>query len=188
MVFLKQPKTELLQLIRERSYREGKFTLASGAESSFYIDLKPTALHPRGLALIGAWTLERMQEEQVNFDAVGGLTLGADPLVCGVSLAALQQGREIPALIVRKEPKKHGTELYVEGMSNVKRGDRVLVMEDVLSTGGSALKAVERLRAAELNPVAVCTVVDREMGGSDAIRKAGLKAYSLLTISDIQKK
>jgi orotate phosphoribosyltransferase len=177
-------KRELIALIRKLSYREGDFTLASGKKSSFYIDMKATTLHPQGAKLVGELAVEALSGLQV--DGVGGLTLGADPIATAVSLAALAQGKIWPAFIVRKEPKDHGTARYIEGTENLKRGARVVVLEDVVTTGGSSLKAIERLREAGFEPVAVLTVVDREQGGAEAFAKAGVKLISLIRFSEIQ--
>lgn len=116
-----QLHNSLLHLILEKSYREGDFTLASGAKSKFYIDLKPTILHPEGARLLGKLAVEWIQNNKLNFDGVGGLTLGADPIVMAVSLAAHDKGMVLPATMIRKEPKKHGTSRYIEGVENFKK-------------------------------------------------------------------
>ena len=181
-------ETQLTENIRNRSYREGDFTLASGKKSKFYIDLKATTLHPEGAFLIGELAFELIRREGLAIDAVGGLTLGADPLATAVSLSARAHGVIWPAFIVRKEPKDHGTGRYVEGVENLKPGASVLVLEDVVTTGGSSLKAIERLREAGYRPVAALTVVDRQQGGEEAIRAAGVGFYKLLSISQITQK
>ncbi len=177
--------SELTRLIRKLSYREGSFTLASGKKSSFYIDLKATTLHPDGAFWIGEATLDLLQRENLKIDGVGGLTLGADPLATAISLAARTRGMIWPAFIVRKEPKSHGTSQYIEGTENLPAGAKVVVLEDVVTTGGSSLKAVERLREAGFHPVATLTVVDREEGGAEAIKKAGLQFMALTTLKKI---
>ncbi len=181
-------ETERLRtLIRERSYREGDFTLASGKKSKFYIDMKATTLAPEGAFLIGRLACALIRLKFPNgVDAVGGLTMGADPIATSVSLAAYAQGENWPAFIVRKEAKGHGTGRYVEGRENLKPGAKVIVLEDVVTTGGSSLKAIERLRAEGYEPVAVLTVVDREEGGAACFSGAGVPLYSLLTISDLR--
>lgn len=178
---------KLRSLIRERSYREGDFMLASGQKSSFYIDLKATTLHPEGAFQIGKLAADLIVEEKLNIDGVGGLTLGADPLATAVSLAGRNIQQSWPAFIVRKEPKGHGTSRYIEGVENFTPGARMLVLEDVVTTGGSSLKAIQRLREAGYDPVAVLTVVDREQGGAEVFEKEGLRFFSLLTISQIQR-
>lgn len=178
-------KQKLLQIIRERSYREGDFTLASGQKSRFYIDLKATTLHPEGALLIGQLAVEEMRKQGIELDAVGGLTLGADPIATSVSLAAHAAGIFWPAFIVRKEPKGHGTSRYIEGVENLKLGAKVLVLEDVVTTGGSSVKAIERLREAGYEPLAVLTVVDREQGGKAVFERLGIRFHSLFKMSDL---
>ena len=186
----------LLRLIRERSYREGDFTLASGKKSKFYIDMKATTLSAEGAFLIGRLSFEMIRRfADIRFksaggssavQAVGGLTLGADPIATAVSLAAYSQGVDWPAFIVRKEAKDHGTGRYVEGRENLPAGAKVIVLEDVVTTGGSSIKAIERLRAEGYDPVAVLTVVDREEGGEAALKATGLEFLRILSISDLR--
>jgi orotate phosphoribosyltransferase len=187
--------TELLNLIRERSYREGDFTLASGKKSSFYIDMKATTLSSQGAHLIGRLAYDVIARYATSrfggvsgIGGVGGLTLGADPIATAVSLAAYAQGTDWPAFIVRKETKDHGTGRYVEGRENLKPGAKVIVLEDVVTTGGSSVKAIERLRAEGYDPVAVFTVVDREEGGEKALRAQGLEFLRVLSLSKIRGK
>jgi orotate phosphoribosyltransferase len=176
----------LIQLVRKKSYREGEFTLASGKKSSFYIDLKATTLHPEGAFLIGTLIVERAHKEGLQIEGVGGLTLGADPLATAVSLASRDRSIGWPAYIVRKEPKEHGTGRYVEGTENLRSGAKLLVLEDVVTTGGSSVKAIERLRAEGYHPVAVFTVVDREQGGREIFEKLGVKFFALMTLKEVQ--
>jgi orotate phosphoribosyltransferase len=176
---------ELIDLIRSRSYREGDFTLASGKKSNFYIDMKATTLSPQGAWLIGHLAFDALVS--LDFEGVGGLTLGADPIATAVSLIAYEKGHFWPAFIVRKEPKIHGTSQYVEGTENLKKGAKVVVLEDVVTTGGSGIKAVERLRENGFNPIAVLTVVDREEGGEEAFKKIGLPLIKLVTLSQLRK-
>ncbi|MBC7693760.1 MAG: orotate phosphoribosyltransferase [Methylotenera sp.] len=189
---LQNLKKDLLNLIREKSYREGDFTLASGQKSNFYIDLKATTLHSEGAYLIGKLTIQTLKDRAASLTSkiqgVGGLTLGADPLATSVSLASREAGLHWPAYIVRKEPKAHGTSKYIEGTENLPEGAQVLVIEDVVTTGGSSLKAIERLREAGYRPVAVLTVVDREQGGEEVFRNAGVEYFSLLTITEIRSR
>lgn len=179
--------SQLVRLIRQLSYREGDFTLASGKKSTFYIDMKVTTLHPEGAFQIGELAAELILREKLDIDAVGGLTLGADPIATAVSLAGRTRGKSWPAFIVRKEPKDHGTARYIEGTENMKPGSKVLVIEDVVTTGGSSLKAVERLREAGYQPVAALTVVDRQQGGREVLEKEGLKFLTLATIEKIKR-
>ena len=136
----------LLNMILERSYKEGDFTLSSGQKSTFYIDLKPTILHPVGAKAIGELTAQWIASQKLKFDGVGGLTLGADPIVMAVSRGALDAGIVIPASMIRKEPKKHGTSRFIEGVENFPAGSNFLVVEDVVTTGASAIKAIEILK------------------------------------------
>jgi orotate phosphoribosyltransferase len=176
----------LVRLVRKLSYREGDFTLASGKKSKFYVDLKATTLHPEGARLIGKVAARVILDECPLVEAVGGLTLGADPLATAISLGGLELGCVWPAYIVRKEAKGHGTGKYIEGTENLRPGARVLVLEDVVTTGGSSIQAVERLREANYEPLAVLTVVDREQGGREAIEKLGLRFLSLMSLKEVQ--
>jgi orotate phosphoribosyltransferase len=179
------PRTSLLNRICTSSYREGDFTLSSGAKSNFYIDLKPTILHPEGAYAFGECALDWMQKNRLSFEGVGGLTLGADPLVMAISLAARSRGITLPASMIRKEPKKHGTSRFIEGVENFKPGARFLVVEDVVTTGASALKAVEILKDAGFQPTKILSIVDRDAGGSAAFKKIGLDLHSLFSIAEL---
>jgi orotate phosphoribosyltransferase len=179
-------KEKLLQILRERSYRKGEFTLASGRKSSFYLDVKETALDPEGAFLIGALAVDLLQREGLEPYAVGGLTLGADPLATAVSLAAFANGWKLPAFIVRKEPKGHGTLSSIEGAKTFPKGAPLLVLEDTATTGGSALKAVDRLLEAGFRVEAVLSIVDREEGAREAVEARGLKFFSLSSLREIR--
>ena len=176
----------LMDLILEKSYREGDFTLSSGQKSSFYIDLKPTILHPAGAKALGIMAVEWMKREGLVFQGVGGLTLGADPIVMAVSLAAFEAGITLPATMIRKEAKKHGTSRYIEGVENFKKGDQFLVVEDVVTTGASAKKAIEILRQEGFEPTHVLTIVDREAGGANAFRELNVPLHALFSLSAIK--
>jgi orotate phosphoribosyltransferase len=178
---------ELTRLVRKLSYREGDFTLASGKKSKFYVDLKASTLHPEGAYLIGECAYALLHLEKIAVGGVGGLTLGADPIATAVSLAARTHGEIWPAYIVRKEPKDHGTARYIEGTENLKPGASLIVLEDVVTTGGSSLKAIERLREAGYKPLAVLTVVDREQGGAEIFAKTGVKYFALTTLAKVQE-
>lgn len=180
-------KRRLLGLVRKLSYREGDFTLASGQKSKFYVDLKATTLHPEGAFVIGELSYSVLSREAGKIEGVGGLTLGADPLATAISLSARAHGTIWPAFIVRKEPKEHGTSRYIEGIENLPPGASVIVLEDVVTTGGSSLKAIARLKEAGYNPVAALTVVDRQQGGAEAIEKTGVRFLSLITLEEVQK-
>jgi orotate phosphoribosyltransferase len=183
---MKSPREVLIQMILEKSYREGDFTLSSGQKSNYYIDLKPTILHPVGAQAIGRLAADWILGLKDSFGGVGGLTLGADPIVMAVSLGMLEQGRILPATMIRKEPKKHGTSRYVEGVENFPRGTNFLVVEDVVTTGGSAKKAIEILRNEGFQVSQVLSIVDRESGGAEAFRQLDVGFHSLFSIRDIQ--
>jgi len=180
-------RSRLIEVIRKLSYKEGDFTLASGKTSKFYIDLKATTLHPEGATLIGELGAQLLQSGLIKADAIGGLTLGADPIATAISVVSFQIGFPIPSLIVRKESKGHGTDQFVEGKSNVSPGARVLVLEDVITTGGSSIDAILKLKKEGFEPVGVLTVVDRQSGGADRLKSEfGLNLYSLASIEEIQ--
>ena len=177
------PREQLLTLLANRSARRGSFTLASGRQSSLYIDARLTTMSPDGLALIGPLGLAAMHDAGWRPDAVGGLTLGADPVSYAIAYASALAGAPVRAFTVRKEAKQHGTGRLIEGP--FREGDRVAVVEDVITTGGSALRAVEALRQAGATVIGVLAVVDREEGGREAIEAAGLAVQTLARASDI---
>ena len=172
---------ELLELIKERGYRKGDFTLSSGKKSEHYVNCKPIILTGRGLTLT---SLLMLKEVQTN--VVAGLTLGADPLVSGVSLVSALDGRMVNALIIRKEPKGYGTASQIEGPLPVK-GSKITVLEDVVTTGGSSIKAVKVLRDEGYIVERVVSIVDRQEGGKDAMMDNDLELCSLFTIEDLTK-
>jgi len=171
----------LLERLASRAYRHGTFTLASGRTSHHYVNCKPVSLSGEGLALLGAQMLAEVEAEAL---AVAGLTLGADPLVSAVAMAAAQQGRELDALIVRKEAKGHGTGAWLEGPLPA-AGSTITVLEDVVTTGGSSLKAVNQLRQAGYQVNRVVTIVDRQEGGLEAMTAAGLELRSLFLLEEV---
>jgi orotate phosphoribosyltransferase len=148
--------------------------------------VKETALDPEGAFLIGALAVDLLQREGLEPYAVGGLTLGADPLATAVSLAAFANGWKLPAFIVRKEPKGHGTLSSIEGAKTFPKGAPLLVLEDTATTGGSALKAVDRLLEAGFRVEAVLSIVDREEGAREAVEARGLKFFSLSSLREIR--
>lgn len=176
----------LLQMLAERSARRGEFTLASGRQSTLYIDARLTTMSPDGLALIGPLALTALQNTDWNVDAVGGLTLGADPVSYAIAYASAQAGTPLRAFTVRKEAKAHGTGRLIEGP--FREGDRVAVIEDVITTGGSAIRAAEAIRAAGGIVVGVLALVDREEGGREALDGAGLPVITLATASAILRR
>ncbi len=177
------PRTRLLDLLATRSARRGTFTLASGRQSDLYIDCRPTTMYPEGLATIGPLGLHAIGERGWTPDSIGGLTLGADPVSYAIAYASQLAGTPVRAFTVRKEAKAHGTGKVIEGAFEA--NDRVVVVEDVITTGGSALRAVEAVRAAGGTVVGVLAVVDREEGGREAIHAAGLEVEALVRASEI---
>ena len=173
----------LLMLLKERAYKKGEFTLSSGKESEHYVNCKPVTLSCEGNALLSLLMIEEIEKEAV---AVGGLTLGADPLVCGVAQKAYYTGdRHLDALIVRKNPKGHGTKEVIEG-NKPPKGSVVTVLEDVVTTGSSALKAVHALRDAGYIVNRVVSIVDR-MESNAVWTDHELSHISLFKLEDIIK-
>lgn len=160
-------RSRLRELLRQHSLMFGEFTLASGKKSNFYFDSKKTTLRPEGAYRIASEMLHMIGENGIEADAIGGLTLGADPIVCPV--AALSYGTAAPlrAFIVRKEAKGHGTTRRIEG--DLEPNSKVVVVDDVVTTGGSTLKAIEAAEQAGHQVVAVFCIVDREQGGAAAL-------------------
>jgi orotate phosphoribosyltransferase len=179
---LTQERQFLLDLLCQLAYKEGDFVLSSGQRSSYYINGKQVTLHPQGALAIGRLLLSSLPFET---EAVAGLTLGADPIVSAVSVVSALENRPIPALIIRKEAKGHGTMAYIEGPS-LSAGARVVVLEDVVTTGQSALKAVERLKDAGYSVEQVMALVDRQQGGAELYESSGLKFQTLFTIQQLQ--
>jgi len=175
----------LVVLLAERSTKRGQFTLASGKQSKYYIDARLTTMSPEGLSVIGPLALSTLRQSGWEIDAVGGLTLGADPISYAISYASADSDRPVRAFTVRKEAKSHGTGKTIEGP--FKEGDRVAVIEDVITTGGSALRAIEAVRAANGTVVGVLALVDREEGGRQAIEATGVPVISLVSASQIIK-
>lgn len=172
----------LLDLFCKLAYQEGNFTLSSGKKSNYYINGKEVTLHPLGAVAIGRLILPLLPPDTA---AVAGLTLGADPIVSAVSVVSTYEGRPIPALIVRKEAKGYGTGAYIEGMA-LPAGAKVIVLEDVVTTGGSAMQAVEKLRAVGYEVEEVISLVDRQQGGEEFYQAVGLKFQSIFQISELQ--
>ncbi|MEB3224449.1 MAG: orotate phosphoribosyltransferase [Synechococcus sp.] len=175
-------KQILLNQIATDAYKEGDFTLSSGQKSNYYINGKLVTLTAGGALLIG-----RLILAQLNADvaAVAGLTLGADPIVSAVSVVSAYENRPIPALIIRKKAKGHGTQAYIEGPP-LPSGAKVVVLEDVVTTGQSAAQAVERLQDAGYEVPEIIALVDRQQGGAEFYESRNLKFSSLFTIADVQ--
>ena len=179
----KSLRGQLLSLLKEKSYLKKKVILSSGKESDFYIDVKQTSLHPEGIYLIGQLLYEKLQSGE-KVGAIGGLTMGADPLSVATSLVSVLQKNPIASFYIRKEPKKHGTEQWVEGAANLSKGMQVAIVEDVVTTGASTLQAIERAQAAGYVVKRVLAIVDREEGGKETLQKAGFTLEPLFTKSD----
>jgi orotate phosphoribosyltransferase len=173
----------LIDLLAKYSAKRGDFTLASGRRSDVYVDARLTTMSPEGLSVIGPIALEALRNADWMADAVGGLTLGADPIAYAISYASAATDAPLRAFTVRKEAKTHGTGKLVEGP--FRSGDRVVIIEDVITTGGSALQAAKAVRDAGGTIVGVLALVDREEGGHDAIRATGLNVLSLTTRTQI---
>jgi orotate phosphoribosyltransferase len=176
-------RARLIQLLTERSFERRKVILASGRESDFFIDCKQTMLTAEGHALVGELMFELLAELP-ECQAVGGVELGGCPLASAVSLVSFQRGRPLNALYVRKAKKDHGTTKLVEGDKSLTPGLKVALLEDVITTGGSSLKAVESLTAAGAQVVGIVALVDRQEGGADTIRAANLPLVTIATKAD----
>lgn len=181
-------RARLLELLQGYAYEEREVTLASGQKSRFYIDCRQVALMGEGHFLIGRLLLERLARVEAEtgraHGACGGMSVGADPLCSALSLTAFLGGRSLPAIYVRKEPKGHGTGAFLEGTKAIPEGTRVALLEDVVTTAGSSLKAAERLRAHGYVVTDVFALVDREAGGREALKREGLTLHPLFTRSE----
>ena len=173
-------RARLATLLYEKSYMEGDFTLSSGRKSDYYFDCRQSSLNPGGSWLIGSIFFHMLRGMEV--DAVAGMTMGADPLVTATSLIAYHNDVYLPALIVRKEAKAHGAGRSVEGLANVNRGARVVMLEDVVSTGGSVLKAAKMVEEAGFTVTSIFCILNREEpGGAEAFAAAGRELRSIFT-------
>jgi len=180
-------RARLIEIIRKRSFGRGEITLASGRKSDFYFNLKPTMLDPEGAALLAELTYEALKDD--GLDYIGGLEMGAVPLAGAVAQLSWLKGHPIAAFFVRKKPKEHGAKLAVEGLARNEslQGKRVVIVEDVTTTGESALKAVDAVRAAGGEVVLVLTMVDREEGAVENFAQAGLPFRWLFQASEYLK-
>jgi len=178
-------RQRLKSILLEKSYRQGTFTLTSGKTSDFYIDGKQTTLSAEGAYLCGRLLFDLIREEKTPIAAVGGMTLGADPLVTAVSIVSYLEQAPIPAFIVRKEAKGHGTGNYIEGLKNMAAGCTVALIEDVVTTGGTLLKVIDRVEAQGFKVGLVATVVEREEGGVEELAKAGYRLKSIFTRTEL---
>ena len=180
-------RARLANIIRARSFGRGEITLASGRKSDFYFNLKPTMLDPEGAALLAELSFDALKGE--NIDYIGGLEMGAVPLAGAIAQLSWQKGQPIAAFFVRKKPKEHGARLAVEGLAKGEslKGKRIVIVEDVTTTGGSAIKAVEAVKDAGGEVVLVFTMVDRNEGADANFREAGLTLRSLFKADEFLK-
>ncbi len=178
-------KQRLAHLLLDKSYKEGNFILASGKKSEYYFDCRQTALHPEGAWLIGSLFFEMIKNLPIV--GVGGMTLGSDPLITATSVISWEKGRPLNGFIVRKESKGHGTNQYVEGLANFNQGDKVVLLEDVVTTGGSILTACQRAEAVGLEVIQICSVLDREEGGREKLQQAGYSLAALFNRKELVK-
>jgi orotate phosphoribosyltransferase len=176
-------RNDLITLLATRSAKRGSFTLSSGRQSSLYIDARITTMSPDGLAMIGPLGLAAIRDAGWRPDAVGGLTLGADPIACAIAYASASTDDPVRAFTVRKEAKAHGTGRLIEGPFTA--GDRVVVIEDTITTGGSARRAVDAVLAAGGSVLGVFALVDREEGGREALEGDGHRVISLASAREI---
>jgi orotate phosphoribosyltransferase len=177
-------RERLLELLQIKALEVRKVTLSSGRISNYYIDCKRVTLSPEGAYLTAKLMLDMIGDD---ISAVGGLTLGADPIVSSISVVSYMQKRNLPALIVRKEPKKHGTMSFIEGPC-LEKGAKVAVVDDVVTSGASLLKSIERLTAEGYRPVQALSILDRQEGGREAIEAAGYSLQSIFTREDLKIK
>ena len=177
-------RSQLIELLAKRSAKRGQFTLASGKQSDFYIDARLTTMSPEGLSLIGSIGLSTLRAARWDVDAIGGLTLGADPIAYAISYASSESDHPLRAFTVRKDSKGHGTKKLIEGP--LQEGDRVAIIEDVITTGDSALRAIAAVRSANSVVVGVLALVDREEGGRQAVESAGIEVISLATAQQLR--
>jgi orotate phosphoribosyltransferase len=179
-------KKRLVELVLEKAFKyseEPVFKLVSGRMSNYYFNCKAVALHPEGMHLIGNLIFEMIKDLGVK--GIGGLTLGADPIAYAVAHSSFLKGNPIEAFIVRKTPKSHGTMQLIEG--NVKKGDRVVIVDDVITTGKSTIEAITKAKEEGLEIVKVITFIDRQEGGKEAIEALGYKVDSVITRDEVME-
>jgi orotate phosphoribosyltransferase len=176
-------KRALIRVLREHSLRVGEFVLSSGKKSNYYLDCRVTTLHPEGALRTARLILSSVKEHGIEVDAIGGLTLGADPIVAAVAAVSATLHRPLPGFIVRKQAKQHGEKRLIEGWQG-EPGSKVLVVDDVCTSGGSILEACDRAEEAGYHVAATMCVVDREEGGTEAVRDR-YPFYPLLTARDL---
>ncbi|MDH3329444.1 MAG: orotate phosphoribosyltransferase [Desulfobulbaceae bacterium] len=174
-------REQLKHILLQKSYREGTFTLTSGKTSDFYVDGKQTTLSAEGAYLCGRLLYQLIRNHPEKITGVGGMTLGADPLVTAVSIVSHLENDPIPAFIVRKESKGHGTDNFIEGKSNLESGGLVALVEDVVTTGGTLVKVIERVENEGFRVGLVATIVDRQEGGAEILAARGYPLAAIFT-------
>lgn len=178
---VEEDRLELLSFLKEKALQFGDFTLTSGKTSKYYFDGKQVTLSPKGACLLGKIIIHKIMDDKIQ--ALGGLTIGADPIVGAVAALAYPLGLDIKTFIVRKETKKHGKQRLIEGPA-LNPGDRVVIVEDVITTGGSSIKAVEAVKSAGCEVIKVIPLVDRLEGGTENIEGMGIKVDPVFTAKD----
>ena len=178
-----EAREELAEIIRTNSLRRGDFVLSSGKKANYYLDCRLTTLHPRGALLIARLILQRIRQLKIQADAIGGLTLGADPIAAAVAVVSELEGAPLRAFIVRKEAKAHGMQRFIEGWDGLP-GSKVVVVDDVCTTGDSILRACDKAEEAGYSVAATFCVVDREEGGTETIARR-YPFYPLFTASEL---
>ena len=180
-------KAELIELLKSRTFKRGRFTLASGRESRIYFNMKATMMHPRGARLCAEGLLAKL--EGLEADYISGLEMGAVPLLGAIAALSDRQGRPIPATFVRKSAKDHGTKVLVEGLDEKGgeslAGKTVVLIDDVATTGNAMVQAAEQIEAAGGRVADAIVIVDREEGATEALAARGMRLHSLVTASDL---
>jgi orotate phosphoribosyltransferase len=179
-------KNRLIELIIGKAFRyseEPVFKLVSGRMSNYYFDCKAVTLHPEGIYLIGNLLFDLVKDLDVK--GIGGLTLGADPIAYSVAYTSYLKGRPVEAFVVRKTAKAHGTMQWIEG--NIKKGDKVVIVDDVITTGKSTIEAITRSKEAGLDIVKVIALIDRQEGGKEAVEVSGYKLDSIITREEVMQ-
>jgi orotate phosphoribosyltransferase len=179
-------KKQLIELIIEKAFKYSKepvFKLVSGRMSNYYFNCKAVSLYPEGMHLIGNIIFDLIKDMDIK--GIGGLTLGADPIAYAVAYTAYLKGKPIEAFVVRKTPKPHGLMKWIEG--NIKRGDRVVIVDDVITTGKSTIEAINRAKEEGLKIVKVIALIDRQEGGREAVEASGYKLDSIITKDEVME-
>jgi orotate phosphoribosyltransferase len=182
---VEEEKKRLLQILKNLSYEEGDFTLVSGKKSTFYVDCKETTLNPEGMHLVGHLMYDRVRQIP-GAEAIGGVSVGGDPLVCATVMVSYAARDPLPGFFIRKEPKGHGRNLWIEGGKNLRKGMNVVILEDVVTTGGSSLKAIDIAEKEGLTVKGLVVLLDRLEGGREAIEAKGYTYEYIFTLNDLR--